>query len=222
MEYTLMISTWDDGTGRRTEYAKRVVDTLIVKLSPRPHETIAADDGSPMKHQIELRCRVVSGEHVGIGGSLNRTLREITTPAIMYTTDDWLLTDWLNVHQALQLIEKGYDFVRLGPIHPNLLCRTRFNVELGWWLDIDAANGGFAFATRPFVASRKLFDAIGPFKEGVDAYETEHDYSERVCDYSIRKRPILCAQIGHISLSGPWEHIGEYEVGDRPVQAVPS
>jgi len=130
----------------------------------------------------------------------------------MYTTDDWLLTESLDLELPLWLLgpEVGYDLVRLGPIHPNLDCRTKFTAGHGWWLDVDSRYG-FAFATRPFLASPSLVQKIGPFDEGMNAYDTERQYSNR-CAGNIL--------VAAINLAGPWEHIGEFEVGDRDVAAA--
>lgn len=149
----------------------------------------------------------------GVGGSLNRALDQIPSDIWMYITDDWMLEEYLNIIPAIKLIrDHDYDYVRLGPTHPGLSCMTRFNQDIGWWLDIFPEKGGFAFATRPFLASKKFIRKIGPFTEGLNAYETERDYAERC--YKLAKSgsvSLLFAEI--VNLHGPWVHIGEYEVG---------
>jgi len=66
------------------------------------------------------------------------------------------------------------------------------------------------FGTRPFLASKRFYEKVGPFLEGVDAYVCERDYSDRCNAHGGLRAAAL-------NLVGPWEHIGEYEVGDRPV-----
>jgi len=146
---------------------------------------------------------MTTGKRLGIGGSLNRVLSIVNNPW-MYTTDDWFLTEKLDLTNPLKLLSRGYDFVRLGPVHPNLLCETKFDGY--WWLDVSTVTG-FAFATRPFLATKEFYDRIGPFKEHVNAYDTERDYSDRV---TAKKAKVAYSDV---SLSGPWEHIGDYEVG---------
>lgn len=202
----------------RFEYAYKSMRGLLRHLRAAERvDLIVADDGSPSTNELsKLRqdwrpnpATVVTGPHNGIGASLNRALEGIVGPW-MYTTDDWLLTEDLDLDFPLWLLDQGYDLVRLGPIHPNLDCTTMFTAGHGWWLDLkcSSVHGGFAFATRPFLAAPSLTTKIGPFLEGVDAYACERDYSDRVWDHG-------AISIAAINLAGPWVHIGDYEVGDR-------
>lgn len=207
----------------RHRYAAQVLETLAENLECRdePIRFIVADDGSPTPPEFVvpgyLQVDVVTGRHNGIGASLNRALANVGEGELwMYTTDDWeLLSPYdmrgrVNLDLARWLIlEEGYDFVRLGPIHPNLRCVTKFTAGQGWWLHLEFGEG-FVFGTRPFLASKHFYRAVGPFLEGVDAYVCERDYSDRCNAHGGLRAAAL-------NLVGPWEHIGEYEVGDRPV-----
>lgn len=196
----------------RNGYAQRCVEAFERHLEANEIELVIADDGSP--EPFDPLCRmgfwtsyaVVTGPHGGIGASLNRALDGLVGPW-MYTTDDWLLTEKLDLEFPVWLLSQGYDLVRLGPIHPNLWCRTKFTAGHGWWLDVRVDGGGFVFATRPFLAAPSLLDKMGPFPEGLDAYETERVYSTLAPDSGIK--------VAAINLAGPWEHIGEFEVGDH-------
>lgn len=212
------MSTYNpDAEAPRFEYAARSLEALYRRLhSSESLAYILADDGSPHPEALAglsatYGAAVVSGEHLGIGGSLNRALDYVNGPW-MYTTDDWLLTQDLDLDFPMWLLDQGYDMVRLGPIHPNLLCFTRFATGHGWWLDVKAMYGGFAFATRPFLASANFIEKFGPFDERLNAYETERLYAERIAGWGDRVR------LAAINLAGPWEHIGEYEVGDRLIE----
>lgn len=204
----------------RFDYAKAVVQGLRNNLiAPEPIRLHIADDGSPglsekvldlstnfWKQSITTTC---SKRH-GIGASLNRALKSIDSDLWLYITDDWVLTEKLDLSRAIKLLRDfDYGLVRLGPIHPNVVCETRFHTDVGYWLELVASLGGFCFATRPFIAHRRFTDAYGPFLEGANAYETEQDYTERVCQNSGPK----IAYDGDLTLNGPWKHIGECEVG---------
>lgn len=225
----VVMTTWDDGSGIRHGYMRRCLQSWWDYVDPSLRlRYVVADDGSKVTPEVQVpypypEVQVVHGRHNGIGASLNRALQfvEKDEPWI-YTTDDWKLPDMyddsavesVNFELALWLLTQGYDVVRLGPIHPNLECTTMFQAGHGWWLDLHTSSqwGGFHFATRPFLAAPSLVQKVGPFEEGVDAYACEKDYSERVRDHG-------GISIAAINLAGPWEHIGEYEVGDRPVLA---
>lgn len=210
----------------RAEYLHRSIDHLTRYIkSPEPVKFILANDGPEDqwhawwvgKDLLEYRhfdYIVTGGERVGIGGSLNRALTEVGDDDIwMYTTDDWVLTEKYDLTQATRLIrELNYDYVRLGPPHPNIACTTRFQQGLGWWLDLAPECGGFAFATRPFLASKRFYNVVGPFKEQRDAYECEKHYAREVQSVGYL---LNMAEVVNGSLEGPWLHIGEVEVGDK-------
>jgi hypothetical protein len=222
---TIVMSTYfpqGNGGESRAQGAVKCLEAFMARLSaPEEIRLCIADDGS---HYIDYIDKLLimaeahwhtpslytSVNRRGIGGSLNKALEAI--PAhdhIMYTTDDWLLLKYFTVKQAIQLLQEGYDYVRIGPTHPNLNCITRFNTTIGWWLHI-VPGYGYCFGTRPFIAKRRFFDIVGPFDEDLNAYETERLYTERVNRVRV---PIALAQMGTITLEGPWKHIGVYEVG---------
>lgn len=210
----------------RQQYARMAVDSLSrqgLEHSEKLRLILADDTESPEPHEPFI-CgleRLVQDRqwasihtcsyHHGIGASLNTALEQVQD-LWMYTTDDWLLTAELDLDGPAYLLRQGYDVVRLGPVHPDLQCVTRFQAGLGWWLDLNQQYGGFAFATRPFLATKDWYLRMGPFDEGLNSYETERLYAERVA-HSTSK----LAYWGGVDLAGPWEHIGTVNVGYREV-----
>lgn len=183
-------------------------------LNPIIDEIIVADDGSKEQYPIESFLQyiqwpitIVRGPNSGVGASINRALLYLQAQwnledwAWIYLPDDLKLTRPLDLTQAIKLIEIGYDFVRLDLPHPNLVCKTKFQQDTGWWLNLDL-RCEFSFATRPTLISSKLTEKVGKFKEFADSYETELDYSHRVCD----KAKYL---IGGLScdLGNAWSHL---------------
>lgn len=199
----------------RFDYAVECLEYLRAHLSgPQPIAYIVADDGSPVQpHQgsdLRHRAQYVTGPHNGIGASLNRAMALLAfDEPWIYTTDDWRLQELLDLALPLHLLDIGYDIVRLGPIHPNITCRTQFEHPYGWWLDLDVHSNQYVCGTRPFLASPRLIEKVGPFEEGVDSYRAEIDFCARCELYDVR--------VAAINLDGPWEHIGEYAVGNLPV-----
>jgi hypothetical protein len=188
--------------------------------SPEPLRLHVADDDSYEDTYIYnlldkagsawgVASSYTNAQRNGIGASLNLALERLERDddLWMYITDDWLLTAPLDLSLAVWLLrERQRDYVRLGPIHPNLHCITCHH-NGAWWLDLEQEFGGFAFATRPFLATRRFYREVGPFPENLDAYDTERIYAERVSRmYTI--------SLSAINLHGPWRHIGDVEVGD--------
>lgn len=207
----------------RQEYAKQSLDSLVYGLVCQEGlRLVLADDSQVTKAVVtELLGKAKTywtnpprysrSFHSGIGASLNAALEGVDG-TWLYTTDDWELVSRLDLDGPCRLLKQGYDVVRLGPIHPDLQCVTRFQQGIGWWLDLRQEYGGFAFATRPFLATKDWYSRIGPFNARLNSYETERLYAERVA-----KSTSKLAYWGGVDLAGPWEHLGIVEVGYRDV-----
>lgn len=213
----VIVTTWNDATDIRAGYLDQTLWSLRTHLvAPGDVDLIVADDGSDdLGHTralaVKYGAKFVTGVHDGIGSSLWRGINAAADGQyIMYTTDDWKLTGELDLTQAVTLAE-GYDVVRVGPPHPNLLGIIQFQQHLGWWLHISTPQSGYPFGTRPFVARKGLFGRLGPPPAAVDSYVFENWFNE-AC-----QRPEIAATLACVTLHGPWEHIGEYEVGKLPI-----
>lgn len=222
----IMTTYFPEAVPERQDYARDSLKSLLTNLYCEDGlRLIVSDDTDTPKevcndliHMAELATypqwngtTYSCSGHRGIGASLNKSLTKVPTENgyFMYTCDDWRLEAPLNLDGPLTLLRKlDYDVVRLGPIHPDLNCTTRFQVGLGYWLDLHQHYGGFAFATRPFIATKKFYDKIGPFDEGLNSYEVERLYAERVA-----KSTCKLAYWGSVNLNGPFMHIGEACVG---------
>lgn len=208
---------------QRKEYAKAALSSLLNGLiADEPLRFILSDDSEMAETELirdmTSQAAIAWGKsvysrswHNGIGASLNKSLEHVHD-LWLYTTDDWVLTAGLDLAGPSKLLRQGYDLVRLGPVHPDLQCITRFQANIGWWLDLRQEYGGFAFATRPFLATKAFYDKVGPFDEGLNSYETERLYAERVA-----KSTSKLAYWGAIDLAGPWDHVGLVNVGYRDV-----
>lgn len=159
------------------------------------------------------KAAIVSGPNAGIGASLNRALDFLEKQwgtegwAWMYTTDDWALTacSGLDLKLPIQLLDAGYDIVRLGLPHPGLSCLTHYRTGYGYWLGIDLAYGGFGFSTRPSLLSPHLRSVAGRFDEHLNAYDVERLYAERVVENGAR----LSAAIVVDSFNHTWTDLAE-------------
>lgn len=217
-----------DAQHPRARYARQSACSLLDKLLcngvAEDFRFIYANDGPGDQPHVATMSSLVKGGGTrflsvcgprrGIGGSLNRALQHVLPDDLwLYTTDDWVLTEQYPLDRAWRLIrELNYDYVRLGPPHPNVTAVFRYEQGMGFWLDLDPSAGGFAFATRPFLAHKSFYDMVGKFEEECDAYVCERDYADRVMGLG---SALNCAEIVVGSLEGPWRHIGKAEVGAR-------
>lgn len=202
----------------RLECAMEVATALGSFL--HANESIAlhiADDGSPNVFLPRLvdyarSIRLFNSisytivPRLGIGGSLNAALANVAADELwFYITDDWLLLDKLDLsNQATMIRTRKYDYVRVGPIHPNIHCVVRYGEGFEYWLEMQPEYGGYCFATRPFLASKQFYERVGPFLENHDAYDTERDYAERVRDSGV-----YMAYVGLLDTRSLWKHIGD-------------
>lgn len=175
-----------------------------------------SDDGSPSDHYYDLvtcaryfpwEVTASVSPRLGIGGSLNTAMKSISSDDLwLYTTDDWKLTDILNLDVPIRLLrEQNYDYVRLGPIHAGLTGETRYAEGLEYWLHLHHSMGGFCFATRPFLATKAFYEKIGPFPEKLDAYDHERVYAERIRDAAW----VNLAFAGRFDTRQQWKHLGD-------------
>lgn len=219
----VMTTYFSEEVPQRAEYAIESLSSLVQHLCYKDGLRLhVADDSLELGNDAATIMRLSetgwsassysNSAHRGIGASLNTAVGKGVLGTWMYTTDDWVLEAPLCLDGPAKLLSMGYDLVRLGPVHPDLQCVTRFQAGLGWWLDLLPAYGGFAFATRPFLATKSFWEKIGPFDEGLNSYETERLYAEKVA-----KSTVKLAYWGGVSLSGPWCHVGIENVGYKDV-----
>lgn len=208
------MTTYQPTGSQRAKYMKLTVESLVKHLHAKEgFRLIIADDGSPEQESNFLALQYVQHNgwsdsiitnalRTGVGGSLNLALSHVPAGGTwVYTCDDWLLEQDLDLTKAQQLL-KRYDCVRVGAIHPNITCYARFEQGVGWWLELDQAHGGYVFATRPFLATKGFYDKVGPFKDKCTSYDVETDYAERINSSDVR--------LAHVGLlEGPFTHIGE-------------
>lgn len=222
----LIMTTFAPAGGKRHELALKSLKSLTWHLASiddiRLH---VADDGSEpqaydyiselLYHADSYFCNkstFSNSRRQGIGASLNLAMQSVGPDDYwMYTTDDWFLNEDLSLRVPLALLSRGYDYVRLGPIHSGLACVTRFANDLEYWLELLPLAGGFCFATRPFIANRRFYDVVGPFDEGVNVYQCEQLYAERVKSFHTQ---VKLAYAGAMDETGRWRHIGDdHQVG---------
>lgn len=179
-------------------------------MFPEEYRLVITDDGSPSDIDFKRYSHswmgpkiTLLGEHGGIGSSINRAMSQVND-LWLYTTDDWVLKDVFALHQACRLIrEHGYDYVRVGFPHSDVSCKTR-HYDGMWWLHVNHyRQPGFAFATRPFLATRAFYDKVGKYPEHCNVYDAEIQYANRV-------RNTRNLKLAFMSLTGyPWVHIGD-------------
>lgn len=121
----------------------------------------------------------------GVGASLNEGLKTAfrRSPMVFHAVDDWELLGDLDLTPWISFAEDpNYD---VGAIrffsHPDLTGTIRHVPPHGWAIALDKHH--YVFATRPSLWHKRLFDALGYFKEDCSALECEADFNEKACRY---------------------------------------
>ena len=101
----------------------------------------------------------------------------------------------------------NFGIVRLGPPHPNTEGRIVYlSTKQMFDFVLQLHHVNVAFSIRPFLLHKRFIDAYGWFKEGVNAFECEQDYTIR---FNQGTGPEIIHPMIH-----PWVHIGdEVELG---------
>lgn len=115
----------------------------------------------------------------GVGASLNAGLNKAfeTSPIVLHAVDDWELLQPLDLNTWVNFIEDNnyvVDVVRFFG-HPDLTGTIKHIPPHGWAVKLD--NHHYAFATRPCLWKKSMFDFLGYFKEDVSAIEVEQDFN---------------------------------------------
>lgn len=217
----------------RCGYAIATLEKLWYNLKADYHIILAHDgpENSELRQvlgyasaHMDRNAEMISGPHNGIGSSLNRALVRSQNNVWMYITDDFLLTKPLDLDKPLALINAGYDYVRLL-IHPDLECRTKFAINLGWYLELKTDNG-YVVATRPFLMTNAMTHELAkyneycgfkhePFIANVTSYDVEIALNNAAC--YLRDIGNVRPFAAILSDGTEWEHIGVVEVGHLAV-----
>lgn len=192
-------------TCNRPAYAAETLESFIRFLKTEDRVRLhIADDGTENKESLQRlmdrACTVwktqpsfTSVYRLGLGPSLDAALPWVEEGNLwMYAADEWCLTRHLYLDRAAKFVrEYDYDVVRLGPINPGLVCTTRFDPELGWWLDLEEPQ--VSLAARPFLANWRLIrrDIFPKFICYDGAIEV--DYAD--------------LKIASINMRGPWKNL---------------
>lgn len=203
----------------RASYAEQTIASLANLHYDGPMRLHFADDGSRdgyrehllqwgRRHPQDWNNVTVTNAHgQGIGKGLNLALEFLDCDLIFHLPDDYELIGDLDLTIPAALLEdESLGMVRTGMVHPGLQARSEYGgPELQYYWVIDKARSGFAFGLRTWLAHRRFFQAYGEFPEGVDLYNTERIYNERVRETD---GPGI-AYAGNVQLNHPWRHIGE-------------
>ncbi len=206
----------------RASYAEQTIAALKNLRYDGPMRLHFADDGSKPGYVGQLLrwgqrvqdWTAVSSTNVhgkGVGKSINEALEFLDSDLVFYIQDDCELIGELDLTIPVGILdaEPGIGMVRTGLVHPNLHAVSQYGgPRLQYYWLIDKVASGFSFTYRSWLAHRRFFDAYGPQPEGMDLYNTERVYNERV---RATPGPDI-AYAGNIQLNHPWRYIGEVSV----------
>lgn len=215
---TIVMTTWlpnnEDGYKRLNILQKCLISWHENLIHDDDIFLHVADDGSDDSMTVALKnavlecwprhgTRFTRQERHGVGASLNKGIRESPTDIVLHAVDDWELLKPLDIRPWVSLLEipdiAGF---RLFP-HPDLSGKIQY---MGGVYAMKLDRHHFAFATRPSLWHKRMFQAYGKFEEQVSAYECERLYN---LNYCLGKGPDLW-----MALPDEWRHVDGVELGD--------
>lgn len=217
-EVTIVTSTYfppGDVGAQRARIAAFAVRSWSWRLrSPLKLRLHVADDGSEPAHFVQFE-REIAGvfpttvsrqQRRGLGASLNAGFAEAFKHGdlVMYVVDDIALKAHVDLSfpAAVLINEPSIGAVRIGLPHRGVSGTMRFfggfDVQECYMLELEPE--GYALGQRPALWHRRLYEALGPFREGVNALMCDQDYNERFC----KAQPFKIMQL----MPTVWEHCG--------------
>lgn len=191
----MLLTHASDMKSPRVRYAERTLKSTLDNLRFNGEISVhIADDGSPYRHQENLRKLAGGYDHVhsvgvtnaegrGYGASYNLATQAVHpgTDFVLPLEDDWELTAPLDVTSYIEALQAGFNCVRLGyvgftqPLEA-VFCSIANNIYLSF--NPDSAEP-HVWAGHPRLETVQFQRSVGPWPEGLDAGSTEFAVARR-------------------------------------------
>lgn len=186
---TVVMTTYDNGEGRRTRCANRTLAALKKNLRYTGGEIrwIIADDGSPEGHIKSLmayfgsddKVFVTNAQRRGVGKSKNIALKQAFewSPVVLLLEDDWELQEPFVVDDYVNAFDTNPELgmIRLGFLGGEMLAKyTQIAPHIPVW-ELQVNSGLYVYSGQVSLRHKRFYDIVGMHREGVDAGTEELD-----------------------------------------------
>ena len=186
----IIITTYDNGDGKRTPLLNLTVDRLLNNLKYPNLNWIIADDGSPqqidhlddVRQQLKDNFTLTNALRAGVGKSKNLALVEAfkLSPLVLMLEDDWILTRQLDLIDYVKILDQ-YDeigMIRLGYLGGTMQAYLTSYNDITFW-DLERGSGVYIYSGQVSLRHERFYNACGFHPEGVDAGTEELDMCKK-------------------------------------------
>lgn len=178
---TVIITTYDSGSGQRTPPALQTIGALKQFLQYPALAWIIADDGSHLNHLNTLRellpeALVTNAARGGVGKSKNLALAEAfkQSPYVLLLEDDWVLRDLFDLTPHMKLLEDHTDIgmIRFGYLGGGMTANFEGDSLYSYWR-LTRGSGVYIYSGQVSLRHERFYRTVGWHKEGISPGEEE-------------------------------------------------
>ena len=186
---TVIMTTYDPGTGKRTPLATQTLEALRDKLVYSSLRWIIADDGSQGEHisllkniLIGLDVHVTNAERRGVGHSKNIALQEAFTrsPYVLLLEDDWVLKERLEILPYMRILteRENIGMIRFGYLGGDMEAAYEQHNGVSFWR-LKRGSGVYIYSGQVTLRHSRFYDVVGYHNVGSSPGEEELEMCKR-------------------------------------------
>lgn len=214
----VIMTTYDDGSGKRTSVASRTLVSLFNYLKYPSLNWIVADDGSQGDHiasvckSIPVEVQVTNAERGGVGKSKNLALREAfkVSPLVLLLEDDWELIKPLNLEKHAEVLLKHEDvgIIRLGYLGGTMDASYEDFGEGKYCWRLKRGTGVYIYSGQVSLRHERFYKSVGWHNESTSPGEEELEMCKRFNATENAPDNLWPGEYGCTMNAGPFINIG--------------
>lgn len=180
---TVIMTTYDSGTGIRTPLAVSTLEALRDKLIYPSLRWIIADDGSAGDHVTRLtevlkdkELYITDAKRRGVGYSKNIALREAFahSPFVFLLEDDWVLREPLPIAPYIRVLaeHENLGMVRFGFLGGDMTAKHEEYGGITFW-KLQRGSGVYIYSGQVSLRHQRFYSSIGLHSENTSPGEEE-------------------------------------------------
>lgn len=179
---------------------------------------VLADDGDTDKTSYNIdswfddeirRWEVIGGsERLGLGGNVNRALKQLQTDIVLQLQDDYFLRKPLELtpHVERLLLDPTAGWIRLRLLNGQRFTAT---VEDRYWRVNWFSEEGYICSDQPHLKHMRFHQAFGYYPEGLKVADTENEWCWRVREEAREKGGPGVLVPTFVDIDNLWTHEGD-------------
>lgn len=186
---TVIMTTYDSGTGKRTPLAAQTLEALRDRLVYPSLRWIIADDGSQGGHVSLLKNILVgldvhetNAERRGVGYSKNIALHEAfkRSPYVLLLEDDWVLKERVDISPYVRILAERDDIgmIRFGYLGGEMEAKYEQHNDISFWR-LKRGSGVYVYSGQVTLRHARFYSAVGYHDTSTSPGEEELEMCKR-------------------------------------------